>query len=215
MAIDDIYAAVIERNKSKVAEMVQAELDAGTDISSILNKGLIAPMDEVGQKFSEGTLFIPEMLLSAVTMKTGLDVLKPVLSKSATDATNTIIIGTVKGDLHDVGKNLVAMVLEGGGFKVIDLGVDVGTKKFIEAVREHDAKIVGLSALLTTTMAAMEQSVRMLKKEGLGIKIMVGGAPVTRAFAEKIGADGYGEDGPGAVTLAREYIGKNNQDCAV
>jgi len=206
MATQDIYDAVIQYNGKGIADLVQAELDSGTDIEILLKQGLISPMDKIGQDFSEGELFIPEMLMAAKAMKKGLEVLRPHLTQTASKPKGTVIIGTVHGDLHDIGKNLVTMMLEGAGFKVIDLGVNVETKKFIDATNEHDAKIVGLSALLTTTMPAMEKTVTALKKEIPGIKIMVGGAPVTQSSANKIGAEGYGEDAPSAVKLAREFI---------
>ena len=206
MATQDIYDAVIQYNLKGIAELVQAELDSGTDIAALLNQGLISPMDDIGRRFSEGELFIPEMLMAAKAMQDGLEVLKPYLTQTASKPKGTVIIGTVHGDLHDIGKNLVAMMLEGAGFKVIDLGVNVETNKFIDAVNEHDANVVGLSALLTTTMPAIKETVAALKKEIPGIKIMVGGAPVTKSSADKIGAEGYGEDAPSAVKLAREFI---------
>lgn len=206
MATQDIYDAVIQYDLKGIAGLVQAELDSGTDIAALLNQGLISPMDDIGRRFSEGELFIPEMLMAAKAMKDGLEVLKPHLTQTASKPKGTVIIGTVHGDLHDIGKNLVAMMLEGAGFKVIDLGVNVETNKFIDAVNEHDAKVVGLSALLTTTMPAMKETVAALKKEIPGIKIMVGGAPVTKSSADTIGAEGYGEDAPSAVKLAREFI---------
>ena len=206
MATQAIYDAVIQYNLRGIADLVQAELDSGTDIAALLKQGLISPMDRIGQLFSEGELFIPEMLMAAKAMKNGLEVLRPHLTQTASKPKDAIIIGTVHGDLHDIGKNLVTMMLEGAGFEVTDLGVNVETQKFIDAVNEHDAKIVGLSALLTTTMPAMKETVAALKKEIPGIKIMVGGAPVTQTSANKIGAEGYGQDAPSAVKLAREFI---------
>ncbi|GAB6064188.1 corrinoid protein [Deferrisoma palaeochoriense] len=206
MAIQDIFNAVLEFDEERVPELVRAELDAGTDVQEILNQGLIAAMDEVGQKFSEGELFVPEMLMAAQAMKAGLEVLRPLLTGDQAQPKGTLVIGTVKGDLHDIGKNLVAMMLEGAGFKVIDLGVDVDTEKFIEAAQQNNAQIVCMSALLTTTMPAMEATVKAIREQGLPLKTMVGGAPVTEAFAQKIGADGYSEDAPGAVELARRLM---------
>ncbi len=204
MAIKDVYQAVLEYEEDTIGELVEKELAAGTDVNQLLQEGLISAMDEVGKLFSEGELFVPEMLLAAQTMKIGLEVLKPKLKGEGAKAASVVVIGTVKGDLHDIGKNLVGMMLEGGGFEVHDLGVDVDTKKFVDAVKEHKASILGLSALLTTTMPAMEETVKTLKESGLdNVKIMIGGAPVTQAFADKIGADGYSEDAPGAVELAR------------
>ncbi len=206
MAVQDIYQAVIEFKDAEVPILVQTELDAGTDIQSILNDGLIGAMDEVGKKFSEGVLFVPEMLMAAQAMKAGLAVIRPLLSDSDAKPAGTIVVGTVKGDLHDIGKNLVAMMLEGAGFNVIDLGVDVDADKFVKAAQENKAELAGLSALLTTTMPAMEQTVAAFKEQGLGIKVMIGGAPVTKAFADQIGASGYSEDAPSAVTLARRLM---------
>lgn len=206
MAIQDIFNAVLEFDEERVPELVRAELDAGTDVQQILNQGLIAAMDDVGQRFSEGELFVPEMLMAAQAMKAGLEVLRPLLTGDQAQPKGTLVIGTVKGDLHDIGKNLVAMMLEGAGFQVIDLGVDVDTEKFIEAAQANNAQIVCMSALLTTTMPAMEATVKAIREQGLPLKTMVGGAPVTEAFAQKIGADGYSEDAPGAVELARRLM---------
>jgi len=206
MAIGDIYKAVIEFDESKVIELTKAELNAGTDIDTVLNEGLIAPMDAVGKKFSEGELFVPEMLMAAQSMKAGLEILRPLLAGGKSKPKGTIIIGTVKGDLHDIGKNLVSMMLEGAGFRVIDLGVDVEVEHFVKESRSNEANIVALSALLTTTMPAMEQTVEIMRKELPEVKIMVGGAPVTGEFADRINADGYGSDAPGAVEVARRLM---------
>ena len=206
MTIQEIYDAVIAFDKSKVAQLVQNEIDGGTDTKKILNEGLIAPLDEVGQKFSTGELFMPEMLRAANAMKAGLELLQPLLGKSDAAEKGAVIIGTVKGDFHDIGKNLVGMMLEGGGFKVIDLGVDVPAEKFIAAAEENKAGVVGLSALLTTTMPAMEATIRDIKEKGLVLKTMVGGAPINQAFADAIGADGYAKDAPGAVGLVRTFL---------
>lgn len=206
MAIKDVYQAVIDYEDEAIAGLVEKELAAGTDVNELLQKGLIAPMDEVGQNFSKGEIFVPEMLLAAQTMKAGLEVLKPKLGGAGASKAGTIVIGTVKGDLHDIGKNLVAMMLEGGGFEVYDIGVDAEPQKFIDEAKAHHADIIGMSALLTTTMPAMEETVAAIKKSGLAVKTMIGGAPVTQAFAGKIGADGYSEDAPAAVALARSYM---------
>jgi 5-methyltetrahydrofolate--homocysteine methyltransferase len=206
MAIQDICRAVQEFELDAIVGLVKAELDQGTPVETILAEGLIAAMDEVGRRFAEGDLFVPEMLQSARTMKAGLEVLRPLLAETDAKPRGTIVMGTVKGDLHDIGKNLVSMMLEGAGFKVIDLGVDVGTDKFLAAASANQAEIVAMSALLTTTMPAMEATVATIKERGLGLKTMIGGAPVTLAFADKIGADGYSEDAPGAVALARRLV---------
>jgi 5-methyltetrahydrofolate--homocysteine methyltransferase len=206
MAIKDIFEAVLTFNKAAAAEGVKAELEAGTDISMILDKGLIGALDVVGKKFSDGEMFVPEMLQAARAMKTGLEVLKPYLSSELIASKGTVIIGTVKGDLHDIGKNLVAMMMEGAGFNVVDLGVDVDADKFVKAASEHNADVLGLSALLTTTMPAMENTVAAIKEAGLAVRTIIGGAPVTETFADQIGADGYSDDAPGAVELARKLL---------
>jgi 5-methyltetrahydrofolate--homocysteine methyltransferase len=206
MTIQDIYIAVIEYRNERVVDLVRAEIDKGTEISMILNEGLIAPLDEVGKKFTEGELFVPEMLRAAQAMKAGLEVLRPLLAKTESKPKGTVVIGTVKGDQHDIGKNLVVMMLEGAGFRVIDLGVDVEKDRFISAAQENKAEIIALSALLTTTMPAMESSIIDIKRKGLSVKTIVGGAPVSEAFAQKVGADGYSEDAPGAVILVRKLL---------
>ena len=203
MAIADIFKAVLAYDEAQAKSLTQAEIDAGSDIETILNDGLISAMDDVGKKFSEGDLFVPEMLMAAQAMKAGLQVLKPHLSSDSAANKGTVVIGTVKGDLHDIGKNLVSMMMEGAGFNVIDLGVDVDADKFVAAAKENNAKVVALSALLTTTMPAMEATVSAIKEAGIATKTIIGGAPVTQAYADQIGADGYSDDAPGAVELAR------------
>jgi len=207
MAVKDIFEAVLAFNKAAVADGVKAELKAGSEIDEILNQGLIGAMDEVGKKFSDGELFVPEMLQAAQAMKAGLEVLKPHLSSESATSKGIIVIGTVKGDLHDIGKNLVAMMMEGAGFDVVDLGVDIDAEKFVKAAADHNANVVALSALLTTTMPAMEATIVAIKEAGIAAKTIIGGAPVTKAYADQIGADGYSEDAPGAVTTAREIMG--------
>jgi 5-methyltetrahydrofolate--homocysteine methyltransferase len=206
MAVKDIYEGVLAFQVDKVRELTQAELDAGTDIQTILNDGLIGAMDEVGQKFSEGILFVPEMLMAAQAMKAGLAILKPHLTEEMSHSKGTVVIGTVKGDLHDIGKNLVAMMMEGAGLTVIDLGVDVDAEKFVEAAKDNQADVVALSALLTTTMPSMETTVKAIKEAGLSTKSIIGGAPVTEAYAKQIGADGHSDDAPGAVDLVRRLV---------
>jgi methanogenic corrinoid protein MtbC1 len=207
MAIKDIYEGVLAFQVDKVKELTQAELEAGTDVQRILNDGLIGAMDEVGRKFSEGILFVPEMLMSAQAMKAGLEILKPHLTEEVSHARGTVVIGTVKGDLHDIGKNLVAMMLEGAGLTVVDLGVDVDAEKFVAAARDNKADVIAMSALLTTTMPGMETTIKAVREAGLTIKCIIGGAPVTEAFANQIGADGHGDDAPGAVGLVRRLVG--------
>jgi len=206
MAIKDIYEGVLAFQVDKVRELTQAELDAGTDIQTILNDGLIGAMDEVGQKFSEGILFVPEMLMAAQAMKAGLAILKPHLTEEMSHSKGTVVIGTVKGDLHDIGKNLVAMMMEGAGLTVVDLGVDVEAEKFVEAAKDNQADVVALSALLTTTMPSMETTIKAIKEAGLSAKSIIGGAPVTEAYAKQIGADGHSDDAPGAVELVRRLV---------
>ncbi|QOV20826.1 corrinoid protein [Blautia liquoris] len=207
--IDEV-AELVEKGKSKKIEAaVQAALDDGCDPVEILNKGMIDAMGIVGEKFKNNEIFVPEMLVAAKAMKKGVEVLKPHLASDATGAMGKLIIATVAGDLHDIGKNLVAMMLESAGFEVIDLGVDVPADKIIAAVNENpDTKIVALSALLTTTMPAMRDTVSALSAQDFrkNIKIMVGGAPITEAFATEIGADGYSEDAASAATLAKSLV---------
>lgn len=206
MSVKKIFDAIIDFDEDAVVELVKQEVANGTDVTEILNEGLIGAMDEVGKRFSAGDLFVPEMLMAAQTMKAGLDELKPHLSIGATGAKGTVIIGTVKGDLHDIGKNLVTMMMEGSGFEVFDIGMDVDTEKFLAAAKEKNAGIIAMSALLTTTMPAMEDVVKAISERGLRLKTMVGGAPVTAAFAQKIGADAYCEDAPAAVESAKRLL---------
>jgi 5-methyltetrahydrofolate--homocysteine methyltransferase len=208
MAIKEILDAVLALDEARTGHIVQAELDHGTDVMTILNKGLIAAMDEVGKLYSQAVFFVPEMLMAAQAMKRGVAVLRPHLAGTGAKPKGAIVIGTVKGDQHDIGKNLVAMMLECAGFKVIDLGVDVDPGKFLRAVRKSNPDIIAMSALLSTTMFAMEATISKLKTQITSPKTMVGGAPVTQAFADKIGADGYSPDAPGAVTVARRLVAK-------
>ncbi len=206
MAVKDIAEAVVVMDRVKVVELVNAEIAAKTEIDEILNAGLIDAMDIVGQRFSSGELFVPEMLMAAKAMKAGLEVLKPHLSTGSVAAKGTVIIGTVKGDLHDIGKNLVALMMEGAGMDVVDLGVDIDAEKFVKAAVEHNAGVVALSAVLTTTMPTMETIVAAIKEAGIAVKTIIGGAPVTAAFADQIGADGFSADAPGAVELTRKLL---------
>ena len=206
MAIQDIFNAVLAFDEATVKTQTQAELDAGTEIQTILNDGLISAMDEVGEKFSAGELFVPEMLMAAQAMKGGLEILKPLLASGQSSSKGTVVIGTVKGDLHDIGKNLVSMMMEGAGFEVVDLGVDVESEAFVKTAAEQKADVIALSALLTTTMPAMETTVKAVKEAGMTVKTIIGGAPVTQAFADQIGADGYSADAPGAVKLVKQLV---------
>jgi 5-methyltetrahydrofolate--homocysteine methyltransferase len=203
MAIRDIFEAVMNFKDGEIRVLVEAELKAGTDVSIILGEGLIAPLDDIGKQFSQGTLFLPEMMMAAQVVKGGLEVIKPLLSQINLKPKATVIIGTVKGDLHDIGKNLVAMMLEGAGFRVIDLGVDVAPAQFLLSAQKYEAEIVALSALLTTTMPMMEKIIKEFREKDSRAKIIIGGAPITQAFSEKIGATAYAKDAPGAVTLVR------------
>ncbi len=188
-----------------VAELVQKALDQGLPPGEILKGGLIAGMDEVGRDFKAGDLFVPEVLIAARAMHAGMAVLRPLLAESDTASVGKFVIGTVKGDLHDIGKNLVKMMLEGAGFETIDLGTDVEPQAFVKAVRQHQPRLVGMSALLTTTMVQMKSTVEALEEAGLreSVKVMIGGAPVTDAFAREIGADAYAPDAASAVDVAR------------
>jgi 5-methyltetrahydrofolate--homocysteine methyltransferase len=205
--LNTIKEAVIGGKHGEIKGLVQQALDAGLDPNAIVNEALIAAMDVVGKDFGTGKIFVPEMLVSAVTMKAGLEVVKPHLAGGQSQSRGTIIMATVKGDLHDIGKNLVSMMLEGAGFKVIDLGVDLSVEKLIDRVKALQPNVLGLSALLTTTMPEMQKVIRELEAQGLRgkIKVIVGGAPVDHGFAEKIGADGYGADAAEAVALARRF----------
>lgn len=205
MAVSDVYDAILKFDRERIGTLVQSEIDAGVEVSNILNDGLIAAMDYVGDQFDNGTMYFPEMLSAAQTMKAALAVLRPHLGSGKGTSSGTVVIGTVKGDLHDIGKNLVGMMLEGAGFQVIDLGFNVPAEEFAKAARDHTADLVAMSALLTTTMPEMGKVVRILEEDGIRdqCKVIVGGAPVTQAFADSIGADGYGADGPAGVELAR------------
>lgn len=206
--IEELHAAICAGKVKLIENLVAEALDEGNEPLSILNEGMIAAMTAIGEKFQAGEAFVPEMLVSARAMKKGVEALKPRLSAGAAGAKGLVVIGTVAGDLHDIGKNLVAMMIESAGFEVVDLGVDVSAEQFVEAVMERpDAKIVALSTLLTTTMPAMRDTVTALKAlDGRGVKLMVGGAPVTEAFASEIGADGYAPDAASAATKAKELI---------
>ena len=209
MSIESIYQAVLEGDADEAATQVQAGLDAGIAPSDILNKGCIAAMGEVGRLFEEGEMFVPEMLIAARAMQAGMAILKPHLAEGEITSAGKVILGTVAGDLHDIGKNLVGMMMEGAGFEIVDLGTDVTADAFVNAVREHKADIVGMSALLTTTMPSMTATVEALTEAGLRdeIKVLVGGAPVTQAFADEIGADGFAPDASSATRVAKGLLG--------
>ena len=202
-----VYDAILEGDMGAATEGVQHALDAGSSAADLLHKALIPAMGEVGRLFEEGEYFVPEMLIAARAMKAGLAILKPLLVDSGIEPVGIVAIGTVKGDLHDIGKNLVAMMLEGAGFEIMDLGTDVSPEKFVEAA-QNGADIIGLSALLTTTMPSMGSTVKALQEAGLrdNVKVIIGGAPVTAEYAKQIGADGYAPDASQAATLAKGFV---------
>jgi len=205
---DKFAQALFKGSVEEVKKLTQELLDGGEKAENILNQGLIKAMDQVGVKFKNCEIYIPEVLIAARAMHAGLAVLKPVLAKSGPSAAAKIVLGTVKGDLHDIGKNLVGMMLEGAGFEVVDVGIDVPAEKFVQAAKEQGAKVIGMSALLTTTMMQMKATVEMVKAAGLAkVKIMVGGAPVTQEFAKQIRADGYAADAASAVEKVKELLG--------
>ena len=199
---------LIKGNVVEVKKLTQEALDKGAAAKDVLDNGLLAGMDVVGMRFKAGDMFIPEVLLCARTMHAAMDILKPLLSDADAAGAGTVVIGTVEGDLHDIGKNLVAMMMQGSGFKVIDLGVNLKPQAFVAAVKEHKPDIIGMSALLTTTMPKMEETIIALKEAGLRdqVKIMAGGAPVTQDFVDKIGADAYGANAASASDKAKELL---------
>src|ERR671937_535951 len=207
-----IARALILGDRETVGRMTREGLDLGLDPKAIIFKGLIPGMDVVGEKFRRNEYYVPQVLLSARAMYAGLDLLKPLITAAARpdDNLGVVVIGTAQGDLHDIGKNLVAMMLEGAGFKVINLGRDVAPEKFVAAVDEHQANIVGISALMTTTMPGMKRTIDALIKAGVRerVKVMVGGAPVSQAFCDEIGADGYAKDSTLAVVKAKGLVGR-------
>jgi 5-methyltetrahydrofolate--homocysteine methyltransferase len=208
MADLTLMAAAVERgDRETVLRLVHEALAEQTGAEAILNQGLISAMTTVGQRFSRGDVFIPEVMIAARAMAAGMQILEPILVRTGVQPRGKVVIGTVKSDLHDIGKNLVAMMLKGNGFQVTDLGVDVSPEKFVAAAREQQAQVVAVSALLTTTMLNMREVVKQMRAAGLPAKVMVGGAPVTESFAREIGADGYSSDAGGAVRLALGLIG--------
>ena len=206
--LKSLIDAIEVGDASEASALVQQALDSGIPASNILNDAMIPAMNHVGKLFEEGEYFIPEMLIAARAMQAGLALLKPQLILADVKAVGRVVVGTVKGDLHDIGKNLVCMMLEGAGFEIIDLGADVAPEKFVEVVKDGKADIVALSALLTTTMPNMKVTIEALNSAGLRekVKVIIGGAPVTQAYADQIGADGYARDASRAVTLARSLV---------
>lgn len=206
MSLETIYDAVLRGDAKTAAAETQAALAAGTPAEKVLHEACIPAMSEVGRLFEIGEKFVPEMLIAARAMQTAVNILKPHLVEADLKAVGKVVIGTVAGDLHDIGKNLVAMMMEGAGFEVLDLGVDVESEKFVTAAAEKKADVIALSALLTTTMPFMESTVKAVKEAGMAVKTIIGGAPVTQSFADQIGADGYSADAPGAVKLVKQLM---------
>ncbi|NLA27812.1 MAG: cobalamin-binding protein [Firmicutes bacterium] len=207
--LEKIKNSVIEGDVAGTTAETKSCLESGMDPMEIINQGLVAGMNVVGPRFKAGDMFVPEVLMSARAMHAGLDLVKEKMVDFEMPSSGKVIIGTVKGDLHDIGKNLVAIMLESSGFTVVNLGVDIPPEKFAEAVKEHEPQVVGLSALLTTTMLEMKETIDYLKEEGLRdkVKVVIGGAPVTDDFSTEIGADGYAPDGGSAVELVQRLIG--------
>ncbi len=206
--IKEIYDAVMEGKVDEASSRVRQALDSKAQVTDILHKGLIAAMDVVGEKFGEGELFIPQVLWSAKAMQAGMDLLKPHFSSADRPEKGTVVIGTAKGDIHDIGKNLVAIMLEGSGFKVADLGVDVSPERFVEKAVEVKADVIALSALLTTTMQSMAEVVSLIKAKKLSFKVIIGGAPVDQAFCQEIGADAYGMDAADGLRKVKGLLGR-------
>ncbi len=207
--LSEMATAVIEGNMGDIVDMTEDALDEGLNAKEILDNGLMPGMDHVGVEFKAGNMFVPEVLRSARTMQASMDILKPLLAESGAKMVGKILIGTVKGDMHDIGKNLAGMMCEGAGFEVIDLGKDVAPETFVEEVKKHQPDIIGMSALLTTTMRMMGQTIKALEEAGLRdqVKVMIGGAPVTQSFADQIGADGYASNAAAATELAKRLVG--------
>lgn len=204
----DLAKSVIEGQKDQVMDQVKSLTDAGNNPLEIVNEGLIAGMNVVGVRFKAGDMYVPEVLMAAKSMSAGLELVKPLISAADQKSKGKILLGTVKGDLHDIGKNLVGMLIESGGLEVINMGVDVASEDFIDAIIEHEPDIVALSALLTTTMPAMQDVIEMLEDEDLRgkVKVIIGGAPVSQEYADTIGADGYAPDAGSAVELCKRLL---------
>lgn len=206
--LNELYQAILTGNLKQAKQVAAEAVEENLDPQMVINDYMSAAMHEIGKRFEEGKAFVPELLMSARAMKGALDILKSKMASNTSVGLGKVVIGTVKGDLHDIGKNLVASMLEGCGFEVLNLGVDISAEKFINAVKDNDAQIICMSALLTTTMNYMESVIKALEEEGLRekVKVMVGGAPVSEAFARQIGADGYSSNANAAVTLAKNLI---------
>ena len=206
--LKEIYDSIIDAEQDVTREKVKEALDSGMGPGKILNESMVVAMEEVGRLFEEGEYFVPEMLICARAMQAGMEVLKPAMIEAKLESVGKVVAGTVKGDLHDIGKNLVCMMLEGAAFEIYDLGTDVSPQAFVDKVRETGANLVAMSALLTTTMPIMKETIAALEEAGMRgqVKVMVGGAPLTSNYAESIGADGYAQDASQAVHLARSLI---------
>ncbi|HEX9975217.1 MAG TPA: corrinoid protein [bacterium] len=209
--LQEIANSIINGKMAETEKLIHQALDAKVHVRDILNQGLIAGMDVVGKKFKNNEFYVPEVLIAARAMKAGMKILKPLFAESGVEPIAKLALGTVKGDLHDIGKNLVSMMLEGAGFEIIDLGVDVTPEKFCAAVKEKNAKVIGLSALLTTTMLNMKTTIEYLKSNGVrdSVKVVIGGAPVTQSYADEIGADGYAADAATAVSIVKNLLSIN------
>ena len=205
--LKEMAQSVIEGDKDTCEKLTLKLLDAGLSAKEILDRGLVPGMDVVGVRFRDNIIFVPEVLISARAMKGSLAILEPILAESKVKEVGIYVIGTVKGDIHDIGKNIVGMMLKGAGFKVIDLGINTPVEKFIDTIKKENADIVGMSALLTTTMGYMQVVIDKLKEQGIQIKTMIGGAPVSAGYAEKIGADAYAKNAAEAVDKAKELLG--------
>lgn len=209
--LQDLANSIINGKMAETEKLVHQAIDSKVHVKDILNEGLIAGMDVVGKKFKNNEFYVPEVLIAARAMKAGMKILKPLLAESGVEPIAKLALGTVKGDLHDIGKNLVAMMLEGAGFEIIDLGVDVTPEKFSAAVKENNAKVIGMSALLTTTMLNMKTTIEYLKTSGVrdSVKVVIGGAPVTQSYSDEIGADGYAADAATAVSVVKNLLSLN------
>jgi 5-methyltetrahydrofolate--homocysteine methyltransferase len=205
--VDDISKNLQAGQAPKVKELVKQALDQKVPVTDILNKGLLAGMGIIGEKFKKSEVYVPEVLIAARAMAWGMEILQPALVGAGVEPVGKVVVGTVKGDLHDIGKNLVAMMLRGAGFEVVDLGVDVSPEKFVDAAKSSGAKVIGASALLTTTMPQMKNIVSAVKGSGVKAKVMIGGAPVTQSYADEIGADGYAADAATAADVAKKLCG--------
>ena len=205
---EDMYTLLSSGKSEDLKKLIQHLLDSGEGPEHILKEGLIPAMDEIGVQFKNGEIYVPEVLIAARSMHAGMAILKPILSKSSANKAAKVIIGTVKGDLHDIGKNLVAMMFEGGGFEVVDLGIDVAADQFVEAIKKHQPQVLAMSALLTTTMKEMKVSIQAIREAGFEnqVKTIVGGAPLSEKFAKEMGADGFAPDAASAVTVVRSLL---------